>query len=47
MEFIHPFIRDKKSWPHEPGVMYWKELPAALTVDEVIRNVPVREPCYG
>ena len=70
MEFIYPFIVDKKSWPHKPDVMYWdewpirhasllfaglaldrpeyieqwKQLPADLKVDEVIRNVPLRQP---
>lgn len=27
MEFIVPYIIDKKSWPHKPDVMYWDEWP--------------------
>jgi hypothetical protein len=27
MEFIVPYIIDKKSWPKEPDVMYWDEWP--------------------
>jgi len=27
MIFIFPFIKDKKSWPHEPDVMYWDAWP--------------------
>jgi hypothetical protein len=70
LEFLYPFILDKKKWPKPPDVMYWNEWPirhAALLfgglaldrpeyvalwkkldgdpkVDEVIRNMPVRQP---
>ena len=70
MEFIYPFILDKKKWPHKPDVMYWDEWPmrhpallfaglaldkpeylalwkkleADSKVDEVIRNLPIRQP---
>ncbi len=70
MEFMYPFIADKKTWPHPPDVMYFKEWPVrqpsllfaglalgkpeyiALwrtldpdpTVEEIIRNVPIRQP---
>ena len=27
MEFIFPYIVDKKKWPYEPDVMYWEEWP--------------------
>jgi hypothetical protein len=27
LEFIYPFILDKKKWPHKPDVMYWDEWP--------------------
>ena len=27
MAFIAPFIRDKRSWPQEPDVMYWEAWP--------------------
>ena len=27
MEFIVPYIIDKKSWPWEPDIMYWDEWP--------------------
>ncbi len=70
MEFMYPFIADKKTWPHPPDIMYFKEWPVrqpsllfaglALgkpeytllwktldpdpTVEEIIRNVPLRQP---
>jgi hypothetical protein len=70
MEFMFPFIRDKKSFPSKPDVMYdkefprrqsallfsglalgragylevWKTLPADSNVEEVIRNVFIRQP---
>jgi len=70
MEFMYPFIADKKTWPHPPDVMYFKDWPVrqpsllfaglalgrpeyiALwrtldpdpTVEEIIRNVPIRQP---
>jgi Alginate lyase len=70
MEFMYPFIADKKSWPYPPDVMYFKEWPvrqASLlfagialdkpeyialwrtldpdpTVEEIVRNVPIRQP---
>lgn len=27
--FMYPYIKDKKSWPHPPDVMYWKYWPVA------------------
>jgi hypothetical protein len=70
MEFMYPFIADKKKWPYPPDVMYFKEWPvrqpsllfaglalrkpeyitlwrtldADPTVEEIIRNVPIRQP---
>ncbi|HEY6390999.1 MAG TPA: alginate lyase family protein [Bryobacteraceae bacterium] len=70
MEFMYPFIADKKKWPYPPDVMYFKEWPVrhssllfaglalgkpeyiALwrtldpepTVEEIVRNVPIRQP---
>ncbi len=70
LEFMYPFIKDKKTWPKPPDVMYhdawpirhpalffggralhqpsyialWSTLDADPTVDEVIRNYPVRQP---
>jgi hypothetical protein len=70
MEFMVPFIADKKKWPHPPDVMYfdqwpvrhpsllfaglaldkpayidlWKTLNPDPTVEEVIRNYPLRQP---
>lgn len=70
MDFMFPFIEDKKKWPREPDVMYfdewpmrhpsllfaglgigrpeyvtlWRRLKADSTVDEVIRNFPIRQP---
>lgn len=70
MEFMVPFIADKKKWPNPPDVMYfdqwpvrhpsllfaglaldepayinlWKTLNPDPTVEEVIRNYPLRQP---
>ncbi|NCU04488.1 MAG: alginate lyase family protein [Chitinophagaceae bacterium] len=70
IEYLHPFIADKTTWPLKPDVMYWNEWPVAqpflvfgalaynnkswLTtwkklehapaVEEVIRNLPIRNP---
>ena len=70
MEFMYPFIADKKKWRYPPDVMYFKDWPVrqpsllfaglalgkpeyiALwrtldpdpTVEEIIRNVPIRQP---
>jgi hypothetical protein len=70
MEYMYPFILDKKKWPLPPDVMYDKEWPVAQpsllfaglalnrpeyialwrkldhdpTVEEVLRNWPVRQP---
>ncbi len=70
IEYLYPFIADKKKWPHKQDVMYWDNWPVAHpfllfganafnnkewfdtwkkldhspTVEEVIRNLPVRNP---
>jgi len=70
MAYMVPFIKDKRSWPLKPDVMYfdawpvrqpallfggralqepayvalWKTLDPDPTVDEVVRNYPVRQP---
>ena len=70
MEFMFPYIADKKKWPHTPDVMYfdqwpvrhpsllfaglaleqpkylalWRTLDPDPTVDETIRNYPIRQP---
>ena len=70
MEFLYPYVLDKKKWPKKPDVMYWdewpmrhpfllfaglaldrpeylslwKKLPPDSKVDEVIRNMPIRQP---
>jgi Alginate lyase. len=70
VEYLYPYIADKKTWPKQPDVMYWKEWPVAQPflvfaankfgneewfntwkkldhspdVEEVIRNLPVRNP---
>ena len=70
IEYLYPFIADKKKWPHKQDVMYWEDWPVAQpflifgadafnnkewfntwkeldhspTVEEVIRNLPVRNP---
>ncbi len=68
--FMYPFIKDKRTWPRPPDVMYfdawpvrhpallfgglalhdsryidlWKTLDPDPTVDEVVRNFPIRQP---
>ena len=68
IEYLYPFIADKKKWPHKQDVMYWENWPVAQPfllfgaaafnnkqwfdtwetldhspkVEEVIRNLPVR-----
>jgi Alginate lyase len=70
MEYMYPYILDKKKWPLPPDVMYydewpvrqpslifggltlgkpeyialWRKLDADPTVEEVLRNWPVRQP---
>ncbi len=70
MEFMYPYMADKKKWPKPPDVMYdkewpvrqpcllfgglaldrpeyialWRKLDADPTVEEVLRNWPVRQP---
>ena len=70
LAFMYPFIKDKRTWPKPPDVMYfdqwpvrhpallfgglalhesryvdlWKTLDPDPTVDEVIRNYPIRQP---
>jgi len=70
MEFMFPFIADKKKWPHPPDVMYfddwpvrhpsllftglalhtteyialWRKLDPDPTVEEIVRNFPIRQP---
>jgi len=70
MEFMFPYIADKKTWPHPPDVMYfdewpvrqpsllfaglalnrgdyldlWKRLNPDPTVEEAVRNYPIRQP---
>jgi hypothetical protein len=70
MEFMFPFIADKKKWPHPPDVMYfdewpvrqpsllfaglalqkleymalWRTLDPDPTVEEIVRNFPIRQP---
>jgi len=44
MQFMVPYIRDKKGWPKPPDVMYERKLPADSSVDEVIRNFFIRQP---
>ena len=70
IEFMFPYIRDKKSWPYPPDVMYfhewpkrhncflfaglaykrddyvsiWATLEPDTNVDEVIRNLFIRQP---
>ena len=29
IEFLYPFVADKKKWPHAQDVMYWKDWPVA------------------
>jgi hypothetical protein len=70
MEYMYPYMLDKKTWPLPPDVMYdkewpvrqpclvfaglalgkpeylalWRKLEADPTVEEVLRNYPVRQP---
>ncbi len=70
IEFLYPYVLDKKSWPYPKDVMYWDEWPVATpfllfgyihynesnwlntwkklnhfpTNEEVIRNLPIRNP---
>ena len=70
MEYMYPFLLDKKKWPLPPDVMYfgewpvrqpcllfaglslgkteyldlWRKLDPDPTVEEVLRNFPVRQP---
>ena len=70
IEYMYPFIENKKKWTLPPDVMYfnewpirhpsllfaglalgrqkyldlWRRLPADSTVEEVIRNWPIRQP---
>jgi len=70
MEYMYPYMLDKKKWPLPPDVMYddawpvrqpcllfaglalakpeylalWRKLDADPTVEEVLRNFPVRQP---
>jgi hypothetical protein len=70
MEYMYPYILDKKKWPLPPDVMYdkewpvrqpcllfaglalnkpeyielWRKLDPDPTVEEVLRNYPVRQP---
>lgn len=70
IEYLYPYVKDKKKWPGKQDVMYWDEWPVAHPflvfgaaafdqedwletwkglehapeVDEVIRNLPVRNP---
>lgn len=70
VEFLYPYVQDKKTWPYPKDVMYWDEWPVATpfllfgymqynepnwlntwktlnhfpTNEEVIRNLPIRNP---
>jgi hypothetical protein len=70
IDFIYPYVKDKKSWPFPQDVMYWDEWPVAAPFllfgyqdyteaswletwkklphfpenEEVIRNLPIRNP---
>jgi hypothetical protein len=70
IDFLYPYVKDKKSWPFQQDVMYWEEWPVAAPFllfgyqdyteaswyetweklphfpenDEVIRNLPIRNP---
>ena len=70
LDFMVPYLRDKRKWPLAPDVMYdqnwpmrqssllfgglalgrseyvelWKSLPADSKVEEVIRNLFIRQP---
>jgi hypothetical protein len=70
IDFLFPYVKDKKSWPFQQDVMYWEEWPVAAPFllfgyqdyaeaswyetweklphfpenEEVIRNLPIRNP---
>lgn len=70
IEFLYPYVDNKKQWPYDEDVMYWDNWPVAhpflifgaeefgqqnwfdtwkrldhsLRVEEVVRNMPVRNP---
>ena len=70
LEFMYPYIKNKKAWPKSPDVMYheswpvrhpallfggralgearyielWRTLDPDPTVDEIVRNFPIRQP---
>jgi hypothetical protein len=70
IEFLYPYVKDKKKWPFERDVMYWEHWPVAHPflvfgaqefsnkmwfdnwkgldhdpkIEEVIRNLPIRNP---
>jgi hypothetical protein len=70
IDFLYPYVKDKKSWPFPQDVMYWEEWPVAAPFllfgyqdyaeaswyetweklthfpenEEVIRNLPIRNP---
>ena len=70
VDFMYPYVQDKKTWPYPKDVMYWDEWPVATpfllfgyqnyqvadwlttweklnhfpTNEEVIRNLPIRNP---
>ncbi len=70
IDYLHPFIANKSTWPIKPDVMYWNDWPVAQPfllfgaqayknkewlatwdslehdpkVEEVIRNLPIRNP---
>lgn len=70
MAFMYPYMKDKKTWPHPPDVMYfdqwplreqsllfaglalnkpeylalWRTLNEDPTIEEAIRNYPIRQP---
>jgi hypothetical protein len=70
IDFLYPYVKDKKSWPFQQDVMYWEEWPVAAPFllfgyqdyaeaswyetweklphfpenEEVIRNLPIRNP---
>jgi len=70
IEFLYPYLADKKKWPYSKDVMYWDNWPVAQpslifganaykneqwfetwkqldhspTIEEIIRNLPIRHP---
>jgi hypothetical protein len=70
IDYMYPFVLNKKSWTYAPDVMYWNDWPVAQPflvfgykkykekkwwrtwkrldhfpeTDEVIRNLPIRNP---